>query len=278
MPHIPGSRQGTRLWRRCPFCGDSPTHPNKAHFFIDLQTLGYHCYRCNESGLLPLSTIIELFEKKESLSALQEAEKIAEGKDEQLLRYQREIHKGPGTSRESGLDRYHYTSQGGLFDVFEARDVEGSIVGLHFRSGKGSEKQAFHIGQKGLGYADTLYDIDPPLVLVEGPYDVQHKNEVCTFGLFSRAQLAKLRGIPVVLCPDGDVWVSKTMLRQMLKNVKISKSWVTGFLYLQKDDDPEDVPLEERHFISLIQARRKLDDLERSTVHTDSTGGSKRDW
>jgi len=263
MAHIAGTKQGTRLWRRCPFCGDSPKHPNRAHLFIDLTTLGYHCYRCGESGLLPLSTIIELFESGEFTQTLKEAQEYKKSNTNQLEEYSKRIIPGPGTPRHSSLERYHHiTDQGEALDVFLVRDLLGEVVGYHFRGGKGEDKVSFHIGERGYGYSGPEFP-DPPIVLVEGPYDVQYPEEVCTFGLFSRKILADLRGYPLILCPDGDVWERTNLTENLIKNVKISKAWVIGFQYLAPDQDPEDVPIDQRHFMSLegvkkAHERRKL--------------------
>lgn len=250
MTARPGTVQGDRIWQRCPFCGDSPTSPNKAHFFVSLSTLSYHCYRCGESGILPLKAILRLVNNPEFISQLSRRSATAialkdprssEAKSKfELL--QEQLLSGPGTARASGLRRLHVIRHGKLYDAFEQRDPVGIVLGYNLRRGKDETKEAYSLGSRGLGYiGETLRAIVGPILLVEGPYDVLGPARVCVYGLYPMTILKMLKGKIIVVVPDGDVWNRPELLWRIHKNIKRAKINVVGFIELPEHLDPGDV-------------------------------------
>ena len=247
MTAKPGTRQGDRIWQRCPFCGDSPSNPHKAHFFVSLSTLSYHCYRCGESGILPLKAILSLMEDPEFVSQISQIASTddprgpaAKNKFELL---QEQLLQGPGTARASKLNRQHVIRHEKLYDAFEQRDSTGTVTGYNLRRGKNESKEAYSLGSGGLGYVGkTLQDVTGPILLVEGPYDVLGPARVCVYGLYAIRVLKMLRGRIVIMVPDGDVWHRPELLWQIHKNIRKAEINVMGFIRLAEHLDPGDVP------------------------------------
>src|SRR6185369_6862850 len=57
---IAGTVTSNNLALRCPFCGDSETSPNRAHFSVNLTSGLFHCFRCQASGKLTTGQLLEL--------------------------------------------------------------------------------------------------------------------------------------------------------------------------------------------------------------------------
>lgn len=240
---------GDEVWVKCPFCGDSPK-PNNVHFSVNITTRLYHCFRCSESGKLSVDQFIELTGVLPGLLSI-------ETRRDDILDLP--ILKGPGSSRPSGLDRHHVHYRGGDWDVFLSRTPTGKLVGLSMRSGKDSRSY----GVRALGYAGASLD-GSWVRLVEGPYDIiDPEHDVCTFGFPTRAQLKHLRAYQVVLCPDGDVWLSERKLAAYFAPLLDTTIPIIAIEIIPNGKDPDEVPpsdrqvLEGKHLMRFLKARSK---------------------
>lgn len=217
MTALAGTYKDGELWLRCPYCGDSEKHKDKAHFSVNGAGL-YHCMRCGIGGKLKLRKQIQLLTKYGLEYGVVPSKKMRGVPWDKIFE---DLMPGPGSTRESNLQRFHLMTPSAFFDVFLIRDVKGLGRGLQLVNVQTNKKKI--LGKKGLGYRDPLvpyYDL--PIRIVEGPYDVLSRGDVCTFGLPSYNLLRGLKGISVVLCPDGDVWNRPQLIYALKETVKDS--------------------------------------------------------
>jgi hypothetical protein len=232
-------------WFRCPFCGDSPSHPKKMHFSVNRQGM-YHCFRCRESGRLNPESLAEIWPLQERLLPLN-VRKDLNALFEPWEDLWSAAVPGPGTPRASLLKRYHCIERGSLLDLFQMRLPNGSQTGVHLRGGSGDRKVSLSQGLTTFGYVREGSLVGYNLRLVEGPYDVLYPEDVCTFGLPHRYQLEQLRMYPVLFCPDGDLWEKDVLFQVYLARIKrFFGGPILGLEYIPGGKDPDEVPVEER--------------------------------
>jgi hypothetical protein len=245
-----GTVKDGELWIRCPFCGDSPYHPDRAHMSINIYSGIYHCYRCKASGRLSEKEQAQLLGFRDYLEETGEEDLFDRG---QLI-------PGPASRRKSLLPRFHTNLNGEQFDAFEMKDPRkpGEITGTHLR-GTG-EKKSLTFGH-GIAWAGKklISTSDSPLRLVEGPYDVLYPKDVAAFGIISAFRNLKyLRGHYIILCPDGDIWTKpelftsfKKFIHDYMRRPRIAE--IVGIEYIPDGKDPDEVPAEDRQFISVAK-------------------------
>jgi len=234
-----GEVKNGELWLRCPYCGDSQRDPRKAHYSVNRAGL-FYCVRCHRGGRLPLSVYLRLLTE----GPLRGMGDVVDDDWEALLD---DLDPGPGSSRDSALDRFHIGDPaGGAIDVFLSRNIDGEIIGLAL---VGDGRKTVE-GRKGLGFAgDEELTSSPadPIRVVEGPYDCLTARDVCVFGLPSAKLMRKLRGHFVILCPDGDVWPDYTKRKTIINALADKRGPVyVGVEMLKDGEDPDDVPYEDR--------------------------------
>lgn len=230
----PGQR-GDEIWMRCPFCGDSP-NPDSVHYSIHRTKRIYHCLRCSASGSLSTTEFVNQTGMLPGLVSTA-LETVHDPLDVPIL-------PGPGSSRSSGLDRYHLQGDQITWDCFLCKTPKGEVEGVSLR---GPNKRSINYGRRGLGYAgDEL--IADWVRLVEGPYDVvDPAHDVCTFGMPTQRQLKMLRAYPLVLCPDGDVWNKPVLLAAYLAPfLKVEGLLLQDIEILPGGRDPDEVKMEHR--------------------------------
>ncbi len=259
MKH-PGDKSGNEIWSRCPFCGDSSSHSDKCHFSVNLITGKYYCFRCGFSGVMPhreaaTLLITAAIEQSSMASRAQELRTKIQVMTEHLVR-------GPATRRFSSLERFHVQTGSGKVDVFPQRLPNGKLVGYHCR--RSWEKSSENIGLRGLGFHGEQLSSEW-VRLVEGPYDAMDPiHDVVTFGLPSKHQLGLLRGIPVVLCPDGDVWTDAFKSQMLVSAVLSCKSLIlSGVEVLPDGVDPDELPPKDRKRLDFRGALRLLHSLKK---------------
>lgn len=234
-----GTFTSGELWLRCWFCGDSTKNPNKAHLSVNGEGL-YHCMRCGVGGRLSKGEFIALishYGKDWGVVEITEKQK----------RNWREVYKdlipGPASTRVTKLRRHHLLTSRGFYDVFFSRRRTGKVIGLVVVNIATHYKKM--MGKRGFGFVGE--EIPSKIRLVEGPYDVQYPKDVCTFGIPSSIQLAKLKGKTAILCPDGDIWEDIALLSQLKRTMRRARFLLlAGVEKLPSDKDPDEVPKEER--------------------------------
>lgn len=239
-----GSYHEGELWLRCPYCGDSERHPDKAHFSVSTDGR-YYCFRCLKGGRLPMKDLVDLFVRARILDvALKEDLDLSPQRFSELFE---RLLPGPAISRYSALDRFHLGKQ----DVFLSRRPAGDLVGLAFAGTKGRRI----IGNKGFGFrGDELHsDPEDPIRLVEGPYDVIGDRDVCVFGSISIKALYQLKGHCVILCPDGDIWTDDHKRWSFLRCLEPLRKLGASIVRVERlpdELDPATVPYHERKRLS----------------------------
>jgi hypothetical protein len=252
MPN-PGVYDGESLRMRCWICGDSKNQ-QKGHLKLNLNTGLYHCFRCGSSGRMPSGQLLTL--QMSYLGVEVPPNTIVQPEDlDQFFR------PGPAYERRTLLPREHLHYNESAWDVFIMRDSRTEDpIGYHLRRQK-VEPKAMSVGEVGLSWSydgPLISTPDNPLVLVEGPYDVQHPNDVCVYGMIRQGLLDHdLRGHYLVFCPDGDVWKKKdlfnrfvTLLQYAVKNT--SPAVLLGVKYIVNGLDPDEIIDEQKEtkFIS----------------------------
>jgi hypothetical protein len=224
---------------RCFYCGDSTRHRNKKHLSLNLKQGLYHCFRCGASGSIPPGALLTLCAREGIAMNLGKVE------EKEL-----DVHEGPASSRPSMLKRYHAIAPGGkkgIWDAFELRDPQTSLqTGWMMRSGKASLMTSF----LGTGLMWPEGGLTSDAVVVEGPYDVLHPDEVAVGGFISWSKVKMLIGRNIYLYPDGDTW-QDPYLFSMLKET-IRSALRSRMLYLEgvfripsKKVDPDQVKARE---------------------------------
>ena len=227
---------------RCPWCGDSRRHPNKAHLSINVQKGLFHCFRCGRGGKLSFEQMTQIPDLLDSMLSLPPERKTT---TDALKEIQIRLLEGPGTSRPSGLSRYHLPSEHGPIDVFLSLDLEGDVVGYHLRKIKPT-KFSMTIGARALGYS-PLNSFTSFLRLVEGPYDVMDPlHDICLFGMPSRYQVQKLSRWPLVPCPDSDIWEDPKKLQSYQLILSPRTKIIPWVEVLPAGKDPDEVPISDR--------------------------------
>lgn len=242
---------GDEFWVRCPFCGDSQRNQKKSHFSVNLRTGKYHCYKCSVGGVMPIHILLRLVAETgldvNSLVGLDPAISLEEALDNLI--------PGPATQRVSKLERFHLTGfRDRTWDAFHMTDMSGDIIGVLLRSAEG-EKASYVVGSRGLLVPPGVViesDMSRPIRVVEGPYDVLSNRDVGISGFLSRVKLSDmLRGQFITMCPDGDVWVDKSLMTLFSAAVfgLVSSRrgpWPVNIEFLPDGRDPDEVPVSDR--------------------------------
>ena len=245
-----GQLAGREIWLRCPYCGDSQSDPDKAHFSINLAHFIYYCFRCGASGQLTTKQAFELTSQLTGDGALDFTDEADDEGWPTLL-------PGAAVSRRSALDRFHYTDlHQHHWDAFQMRHPkDNTVTGIHMRSGK----HRLSLGDKGLAWAGAqplLSEPGHPIRIVEGPYDVTGPQEACVFGLITEKALADLSGQSVCVCPDGDVWRDVNLFRNTVRMVQRlldnRRIFLVGLEFIPDGKDPDEVPAEDREFVARV--------------------------
>lgn len=252
-----GQLENDELWVRCIFCGDSQNDPEKAHFSVNIKSFVYHCLKCGAGGKLSTKQVFDLVSQLDLDHAFHLDLQGQKTEIEELELP--ELIPGAATHRFSALPRFHYRSGGPTtevnMDAFQMRHPKDNLVtGVHLR---GPEKHITY-GDHGYGWVSPgplLSSPDEPLRLVEGPYDVLEPCDVCFFGLLSSTHIHELTGHYLILCPDGDVWQKKALLRKMVRTIRTlllapyKAPVLIGVEYLPDGKDPDEIPAAERTYI-----------------------------
>lgn len=243
-----------KFYMRCPHCGDSWKHPNKKHLAV-YPDGGYHCFRCKAHGTLSMAEMLHLGFNQAALAT------EPHGGVEPFVHGSKNVEveelKGLGPlKRYSAVQRryvLHEESLPGPIEVFEARGHRGNVTGYHLRP-SWSKLDTRSMGSMLLGYSGPrLSTIRKPLRIVEGPYDAIYPNDVCVWGMPNRKQLAELKFVPLLLCPDGDVWDDWTKYIAWIRPFIQSKSFVVGAEFLPPDTDPDEQDARSRIKLSTAQ-------------------------
>lgn len=265
MPYPTGTittdqRGRSRLWVRCPFCGDSQRRPWIAHAFIDRVEGSFYCYRCSSSEQIPDWT--PDFSAQGRIPSAEAPRKPAET-----------IIPGPRIARRSAMPRFHcgqnevfFSSSGGYLEI--APDGR--------RTSHGPVRQGLGLGRWLSIPLRTTYD--SPVVVVEGPWDVLDGfTDVCLFGAIpTHAQLDLLRGQFVVLRPDHDVLVPGSRLfPKFLAAWESSSSIVVGVDLIPGDPDDLANSYDLTH-ASLSSLRRQFDEYSLSAPPFSAPPGYRR--
>lgn len=231
--------------QRCPFCGDSDKHPDKTHFVIYVASGNFHCFRCNVSGYLTLSELLSL--------TLNQVIPLAQGKRElelgELPPDLQRIHGMGPLNRFSAIQSRYALSRPSLqgpIEIFESKNRNGKVTGYQLRASW--DKICRSMGNLTLGYGpDNLKNADY-IRLVEGPYDVLDVNDACCWGLPRMTNLEELKYIPLVLCPDGDVWSDAEKALRWFKPFLTSSHYLIEYVEILFDNkDPDEVPIDKRY-------------------------------
>lgn len=247
----PGSITGDELWLRCVFCGDSQNHPGKCHWSVNLKSGKYHCFRCRASGKLTTAQLFTLI-----MRAGVDAVFDNPAGDFDQEREIPELEPGAALSRPSALNRFHLRQDHILWDAFEIRDaMDEAVCGVYLRSTRNKDSRI--CGGGGFGWVgEHLPTSTPqrPLRVVEGPYDVLHPRDICSFGMVTNG-LQDLKGHYLVLCPDGDVWLDGQLFLEFARKVyryiwsQRPGPYIVGLEFLPDGLDPDQVPIPDREFL-----------------------------
>lgn len=244
-----GTREGEELWVRCPFCGDSERHPNKAHFSVNLRRGVYHCLRCKASGKLTPKQLLNLGVYDDELYL-----SVTTADHEEDVEFPVLV-PGPASHRITRLARNRLLDSEGDWDAFPMYDpVVLDQIGLHLRRGQRSQT----IGDVGYSWPNApealVSSAENPLRFVEGIWDVMYDQDIVVFGIIHKKILSDFYGHYVILCPDGDVWEKPDLFKAFHKTLKWGmtnrrSAFITGVEFLPHGKDPDEVPVEDREFI-----------------------------
>lgn len=271
MPNNHGDFDGEELWLRCPVCGDSDNHPDRAHYSVNIFTRQYYCFRCSGSGKVPYDEIgylVSGLDLKSGTSKSYRGLNSRASVDVSIVsEIAANIKPGPAVSRYSALERYtsvSKTERGQDADVFPVYSLmgEGLVIGYHFRYKTGSSigSKALTFGKRFLGIPKELkLKSELPIRIVEGPYDVLDPyQDICTFGFPNASQVNQLKGKRLILCPDGDVWEDWRKLRQFMKLFTRSGFLIDFIERIPDGGDPDEVPPRLREKLTLEQVAKMI--------------------
>lgn len=245
-----GDIDGTELWLRCPFCGDSTHDPTKAHLSINLKRFVYHCFRCNASGALTAKQAFQLVSQLSGDFDLTDTLTEEDKSDSEWPA----LLPGAGLPRKSLLERHHYVDQNkASWDAFEMKHPkDNTVCGIHLRN----QRHRLTLGDRGMSWpgSDRLIStLESPVRVVEGPYDVVYPKDICIYGLITHRTLRDLSGHYLILCPDGDVWENlplfRTTILTIINLLKDKSKYFLGFEYLPDGKDPDEVPEKDRVYV-----------------------------
>lgn len=261
MGHNVGEIVGEHLWTRCHKCGDSPDR-NSAHRAINIPKGVWRCVRCNASGQLTVK------EKAE----LQMKYGVETNTHDPIIELLPEIIPGPGSSRPSKLDRYHTTYRHRRWDAFRMYDLKNRDgIGWLLRRPEG---QALILGKMGYLWPDApAFPVREYYRIVEGPYDVIADQDIAVCGFITASSLKPFAYLPVLLCPDGDVWQDPFLFKTFAETVRrITTVYeqaphLVGIEVLKNGLDRDEATSADYEFIPgqhvrefLVEARRVLND------------------
>ena len=142
MTALVGTYRDGELWLRCPHCGDSDKHKDKANYFINGAGL-YHCMRCGIGGKLKLREQIKLLTEHGLEFGVVPSKKMQGQPWDAVFE---DLMPGPGSTRESSLQRFHLMTPSAFFDVFLIRNSKGLGTGLQLVNVQTNKKKI--IGKK----------------------------------------------------------------------------------------------------------------------------------
>lgn len=243
MTGKPHEIKNGRYWTFCPNCKEPHYFAGKhVHFGISLKTFTGYCYRCGYIGGI------------EDLTS-QEISTLLNVTSEEAPKTERTILSTPVPGglfgRPTALDVYHWNGFE-LFIRFDIRTFEPT--GVHLRQ-RGSKGVSYGQG-RGVGLSKEILRGEqfPFYRLVEGPYDALYPNDICLYGLPSKGLFRRLINggfLPLVLCPDGDVWGNPTLLKTWFSFPLQNPQY---FLYVERlpqDKDPDEVLEKQREKVPI---------------------------
>jgi hypothetical protein len=240
------TNNGSELWLRCPYCGDSPRNPQKGHFAVNIHKGVYNCLRCKIAGRVSDAQLLELSNYTHLFSA------AATNEGMHFTEVLSILSPGAATSRRSQLSRYQLPFGEQVLDAFILRDPkDGSEVGVYTR---GAKKYSHVYGERGFSWSydgPLLSSPDHPIRLVEGPYDILTSQDVACYGTISKEVLRPLAGHSVILTPDGDIWTDYDKRASFLNTLNHlmrpgSMIDLVGLELLMDGKDPDEVPVDQR--------------------------------
>jgi uncharacterized protein YbaR (Trm112 family) len=212
---------------KCPYCHGQHNHDRKTLYLYSTDT--FWCARCKAYGVVSDIDPALLTGITPRVSTWSTVEK---------LRY-----NNAGDRFSVCKQRYSDASR----DVFQIKLVDGSVVGHSIRY---PDKRSKIEGIKGFCYREEYLDITQTYRLVEGPYDCIYPNDVAVLGYPTEYQAKQLKWIKqLILCPDGDVWLSKDNLIKWLAPFDKFKTSVVE--YIPNSLDPDECRQEDRKQVSL---------------------------
>lgn len=260
--------QNSEIWVRCPFCGDSKRDPTKAHMTINPAKALYHCRKCNAGGRMTYSQLLKLlYDQNIALEDLSFFEPEASTDDLHVISEEDfpELEEGPGNSRDSLLHRYHLAHGQDIWDAFKIRDNDLETVGILLRRPGKSIILGSNSGLLWYGDYSLRSTPEDPLYIVEGPYDVLRKRDVCISGMISSETMTRLRGHSLVLTPDGDVWTDQSLFFRIAKSIeKIMRNgeiYLAGLEVIPDGKDPDEVPPTRRILIERYEIQKFINQL-----------------
>lgn len=237
-----GEFKNGELWLRCPYCGDSEKNRWKAHYSVSPNGL-YHCMRCGIGGKLSAKAWLSLYHNMPDTVDVRHSSNWKE-----LVA---SLDPGPGNDRASGLQRFHLRTKNGVYDVFLHRNWKTKkAVGVQLINVMTKKKR--NEGRRAFGIPHRL-EVNKIMRIVEGPYDVLYENDICTYGIPSSNQMMQMKGWPVLLCPDGDVFEKLDLLNRLRNVIRETQSRVfyTGVERIPDGLDPDEVPKEGREMLTV---------------------------
>jgi len=254
------SNSDNELVIRCPFCGDS-NDLSHGHLKVNMITGLYFCMRCSQGGKFSTKEMLK-YSSQEQLLIHNDTPLLPVPKE---VVSEHDLRLGAGMPRKSFLDRYHVTFRGSLWDAFEMKYPGGSSAGVYLRT---QNKISYIAGEKGVawkGKGPLLSSFSEPIRIVEGPYDVIQKGDVCVFGAITSNILQKyFLGQYVILAPDGDVWRKTYLAQQIYKALVIAQQkgvCIIGLELFKDGKDPDEVNLQDIISIASDQISHFRDDL-----------------
>lgn len=215
---------------KCPFC-EATTGSNNRKTLAIFGTETFYCYRCQSYGnIKDLGVPLHITPK---------AQKV---KLQELLHYN-------NSGKRFSVCRERLGSNDK--DIFQIKDGEGSLVGHYTRFH--SPKRNHIEGEKGFCYREKFLKLGNTYRVVEGVYDCVYPNDIALLGLPSQKQADQLKYYQLILCPDGDVWLNKELLKQWVAHFDKHRNIMIE--YIPNNLDPDECPREKRKLIEFSRVK-----------------------
>ena len=176
------------------------------------------------------------------------------------------IGRGSWTKRLTLLDVYtaHYAND--FWDLFYT-NTNGRVLRRISETNK-SIILGKNIGVSYPNLSKTLLsNINNPLVIVEGVYDVLTPQCLCTHGTITYSKLSHLIGHYLIFQPDGDVWQDEHKIRKLYQDAKRLSyiNMVLGFNYIPDGLDIDQIEQSMVQYIPLNDVERFIDEIQKRT-------------